>query len=157
MKKTSGILFVFALMFSSVCFSGTLVLSYKLQVDYPEPLLISLSGESLIFKYKDWSFLYDTVNPKTIYQSVDLTGVEKKFIRSFFDTKIRSQLPEWLAALSKEQVKVFGITPANIKKTKVGPIDIIGYYDEKDRSGHFYVFEELATRHFAIYGTKNNF
>lgn len=157
MKKTSAILFVFAFLFSSMCLSETLVISHKLQVDYPRPLLIAPSGEALIVKYKDWHFLYESVNPRTFFPATDLTGFERKFIRSFFDSGVRSQLPDWLAALSEEQVKIFGITSSTLEKIKVGSVEVIGFYDNKSGSGHFYIFEELATHHFVIYGTKNNF
>jgi len=157
MKKIPVLLFIFSLFFVTESFSDTLVLSSKLKVDYPNPVLISHTENTLIIKYENWSFLHNIVNPKEIYHTIDLTGLEKDFILSIFEQKTNSNFPEWLNALSREQAKEFGVTSSNVLRRKINLSEIIGVYDKKRNSGYLYVFDETKIHHFVIYGSEEKY
>lgn len=154
MKSIVSILFLLSLVFSPASFSKDLILSANLVMDYPDPKLISHTQSSLIFKYDDWSFFHEIVNPKNIYQSIDLTGVEQAFLRSIFNQEKRKALPKWLAVLSQEQADEFGIETDNIDRKFVGQSELISVYDAKRESAQLYIFEELVTHHISVYGSK---
>ncbi len=152
--KTMSFLLFF---YFSNCYSDILILSDKLKLNYESPILISHTQDSLIVKYKDWNFFHVVVNPKTIYSNIDLTGVEKEFLISIFDIQKRQNLPNWLASLSTEQSKEFGVGSNNVYKSNIGKVKILGVYDKNRSAGYIYVFEELKTHNFVVYGTKSQY
>lgn len=145
-------------LFSTQGFCDTLVLSQKLKVDYESPSLISHTDDSLIVKYDDWYFVHSVVNPKTVYHTVDLTGNERKYIKSIFDMDTRKEFPKWMAELSSEQAQEFGIKGVDdVLKYNVGKTDVLSTYDQEKSAGYIYVFDELVLHHIVVFGTKRNF
>ncbi len=157
MKPLIGLFLSFLLLASATCRADVLVLSHGLKLDYPAPTLISHTGQSLIFKYNDWSFIHEVVNPETIYAKVDLTGIENLFIKSIFDEKERQKLPGWLAALSSEQAREFGVAESSTEKKKIGEAELLSVFDENRRSGHIYLFEGDRIHHFVVQGEKKTY
>ncbi|MCW8932288.1 MAG: hypothetical protein OQL19_18900 [Gammaproteobacteria bacterium] len=156
-KLTVLLLLVFSLFSVTQSFSDRLVLSSKLEMDYPSPVLISHTEDTLIIKYENWSFLHNIVNPQKIYHTIDLTGLEKDYILSIFQQKTNSSFPEWLNALSREQAKEFGVTSSNVLRKKINLSEIVGVYDKKRSSGYLYVFDETKIHHFVIYGSEEKY
>ncbi|WP_250655756.1 hypothetical protein [Alkalimarinus coralli] len=155
MKSLTTVLFILlTLVFSPASFSKELILSANLAMDYPDPTLISHTRSSLIFKYDNWSFVHEVVDPKSIYKSIDLTGIDQVFLISIFDKTKRDSLPSWLAALSKDQAKEFNVTPTSVEKSAIGKAKITSVYDEERQSAQLYIFEELMTHHITVYGSK---
>ncbi len=157
MKTLIGLFFAFLLFASTTCRADVLVLSHGLKLEYPAPTLISHTGQSLIFKYADWSLVHEVVNPATIYAKVDLTGIESLFIKSIFDEKERDKLPAWLASLSSEQAKELGVTGRTTGKKTVGEAELLSVFDENRASGHIYLFEGSRIHHFVVQGQKGAF
>jgi hypothetical protein len=148
------LLLILTLLFSSVCFGETLVISSKLQVEYPKPLLIA-NGEGLIFRYKDWWFSHEIVNPKNFYPKIDLTGIDKIFIKAIFTKKV---LPaKWLNELAIEQANEFGVTKSNVEIIKIDNAEIMGVYDKKDNQGQIFIIEDLIIHNLYINGSKDKF
>ncbi len=87
-------------------YSGTLVVSQDLALEYPEPELISHLSNILILKYDDWVLSHQVVDGESMYSQVDLTGVAGEFIQSIFIPEKRSVLPNWLQLLAEEQGRV---------------------------------------------------
>jgi heme A synthase len=87
-------------------YSGTLVVSQDLALEYPELELISHSSNMLILKYDDWVLSHQVVDGESMYSQVDLTGVTGEFIQSIFIPEKRSVLPNWLQLLAEEQGRV---------------------------------------------------
>ena len=144
-------------LFSSSCFSDTLILSTKLKIEYPTPKMIGHSSDSLIVKYKDWSFMHVVVDPEKFYPKVNLDGVERDFIKSMFDKEKRSKFPEWFAALSRDQAKAFGITSSNSDKIRVGDAEILAVHDEAGKQGQIFILEELTVHQISVLGGNNSF
>lgn len=148
------LLIVFTLFFSTVCLSETLVISSDIQVEYPKPLLIA-NGGGLIFRYDDWYFSHELVNPKSFYPKINLTGIDKIFFKAVFtgDT-----LPtKWLNELAIEQAEAFGVTKSNVEFIKIKQAEIMGVYNEKNKSGQIFILENLITHNFYINGSKEKF
>jgi len=141
-------------LFISSAFADNLVLSTKLRIEYPTPLLISHGSTDLIVKYKDWTFMHEVFNTKNFYPQIDLTGVERDFVRAMFDSKSRSKWPGWFAALSKDQAEAFGITPNSTNRFKIGNAEIFTVHDKKSNKGQIFIFDELVVHQIAILGTK---
>jgi hypothetical protein len=151
MKK---LLPIFMLLFSSVCFGEILVISSKLKVEYPQPLLIA-NGGGLIFKYDKWWFSHEIVDSKNMYQPVDLTGIDKIFIKAIFTG---DALPtKWLSELAIEQANVFGVTKSNVESFKIGQAEIMGVYNTKDNQGQIFIVEDLMTHRLEVNGAKEKF
>jgi len=141
-------------LYTTTSFSDTLVLSTKLKIDYPNPVLIAHGSEDLIVKYKDWSFFHTVFNSKTFYSQIDLTGLEKDFIRLMFGYKEKPHFPEWFPVLAKGQADAFGITPDNSKKFNIGNSEILTTHDESKKKGYIFIIEELAVHQISIHGTQ---
>ena len=152
MEKISRTFILVTWMFSSTCFADNLILSTNLKVEYPAPLLISHGSSDLIVKYKNWTFEHVVIDPKNIFQQIDLTGLERDYFKSVFDKKERSKLPEWLAVVAKEQADVLGVNPDSIKRFHVGKAEIFTVHDKKN-TGRVYVFDELAIHQFTVLGS----
>ena len=157
MKYLCGFVLGLSILFSQSLQAGVLVLSDKLQMEYASPELLSHTENTLIFKYKSWSFVHEVVDPKNIYPKIDLTGIDRIFLHAIFERSQMNKLPGWLKALAKEQADQFGVKSDNVKHLKVGDAEIIGVYDKKKRSANVYLFEKLKIHHFVIYGSEQNF
>ncbi|NOZ51966.1 MAG: hypothetical protein GXP08_02300 [Gammaproteobacteria bacterium] len=157
MKKALNTLCLFICFYAGSCFSDVLVLSHKLKIDYPKANLISHTQDSLIVKYDNWYFVHSVVDPKSIYSNIDLTGTENKFLRSIFDKNIRAELPGWLAALSNDQAKEFGVTINNVKHNKIGNADLLSVYDKDRSTAYTYIFDELTIHNIVVFGSEENY
>ncbi|MBQ0783639.1 MAG: hypothetical protein KBT66_05335, partial [Amphritea sp.] len=104
------------LLFASFVSADKLVISPRLYIDFRPPNLIFHSGETLLVKYDDWSFTHEDIDPKTIYQGIDLSGLEHDYIESLFVPEMREDFPSWLAALSMEQAESFYHKDAEISQ-----------------------------------------
>jgi len=98
--------------------------------------------------------MHVVVDPKNIYQQIDLTGKERDYIRSIFDKNERAKLSKDLAAMAKEQSDQFGVTPDNVERFKVGDAEVIAVYNNEDNNGQVFIFEELSVHQIYTYGTK---
>ncbi len=154
MLRTIFLLCAFAF-YSNVAFTQTLILSDKLQLNYDDPTLISHTLDTLIFKYKTWSFAHEIVDPKKIYQKVDLTGVERLYLNSIFSLKEREKLPNWLKALAEEQAESFGINNNNVTRRKIDSVEIVAAFNPQQSSSHIYIFEDLRVHHLWVQGDEN--
>ena len=157
MKYICGFVLGLSILFSQSSLAGILVLSDKLQMEYTSPKLLSHTEDTLIFKYKDWSFVHEVVNPKNIYPMINLTGVDRIFLHSIFEKSEREKLPDWLKILAKDQARQFGVKSDNVTRLKVGDADIVGVYDKNNRAANIYLFEKLKIHHFVMYGDEQHF
>jgi len=153
MGHFSKIILLLLFVFNSTCFADNLVLSAKLRVDYPTPMLIGHTRTSLLVKYKNWTFSHELLDPKNFYQQIDLTGLEKNFVKGMFDKKERSKLPEWIAVLAKEQANAFGITPGSVERFLVGSAEVFTVHDKKN-TGQIFVLDELVVHQLTVLGSK---
>ena len=156
MEKITKIFILVAFILNSSCYAENLVLSEKISVEYPTPLLISHGGPSLLFKYKDWTLMHETFDPKTFFQQIDLTDLEHEFVKSIFDKEERKKLPEWLQVIAKDFETGLSVTPENITHLKVGDIEIYGVHDKK-KNGLIFILDKLAVHHLYVTGAKNKF
>lgn len=157
MKYIYGLFFGFSFLFSSSIFANVLVLSDKMQMKYDQPLLISHTEDTLIFKYSDWRLIHEVVDPKNVYPKIDLSGMDRLFFLSIFDAEQRKKLPKWLSALAEEQAIEFGVKDNNVKRSKIGIAEIVSVYNDEKGYAHAYLFEEVKIHHFVIYGDKSKF
>jgi hypothetical protein len=135
-------------------YSGTLVVSQDLALEYPEPELISHSSNMLILKYADWVLSHQVVDGESMYSQVGLTGVTGEFIQSIFIPEKRSVLPNWLQLLAEEQGREFGLPEGEVIGQKIGEFELLGTYSKQHRSGYLYVFDRAAIHHIVIQGTE---
>lgn len=152
MEQTLKALLLTFLLSSSSVFADNLILSNKLSLEYPSPLVIGHGGSYLLVKYEDWSFSHQHFDPKTFYQQIDLTGLEKDFVRSIFDHTRRKQLPDWLSVVSKEFAEGLEFSPDSIHIFKVGDAEILTGHDQEDH-GLIYIIEDLVIHQISITGT----
>jgi len=146
-------LFITIFLFNSTVFADTLVLSTHLKVEYPSPAMIGHGDSYLLVKYKNWSFSHEHFNPKTFYQQIDLTGLEKIFVRSIYEKTQRDKLPEWLSVVSRQFSEGLKNNPDSIKKYKVGAAEIYSGHDNKEQ-GQIFIIEDLVIHHISVSGTK---
>jgi len=118
------------------------------------PQSITHGSSNLIVKYKDWSFMHVVVDPKDLYQQIDLTGMEKDYIRSIFDEKARAKLPKSLAITAKEQADVFGVSPETSEIFTKGKAEVFSVYDQKDKKGQIFIIEDLSVHQIYTNGDK---
>jgi len=162
MKKIAGLPFVGLIVFLTYvyvgnCYAATLVLSQQLNLEYEKPLVISHTEDFLIVKYKDWYFSHSIINAKSMHANIDLSGMERQYIKSMFDKETRNQFPRWLAELSKEQAQVLGVPNNKVDKSKIGEADIIAVYNEIEKSGFIYIFEALKIHNINVVGSKTHY
>lgn len=149
-KNVVSLFIVFLL--SGSAFSQTLILSDKLQLQYDAPQLISHTADTLIVKYKNWSFMHELVNPKNMYPRIDLSGIERIYLHSIFDAKEKEKLPKWLGSLAEEQAQLFGVRKDNVRRKNVAGSEIVAVFNSAHSSSHIYIFEELKIHHIEIHG-----
>jgi len=146
--------FLISSLFFSTAFADSLILSARLKIEYPAaPLLISHGSSDLIIKYKDWSFMHEVFDPETFYEQIDLTGLEVEFVRSIYDDKKRSKLPEWLAVVSRQLADGLGNDPDTVKQFKVGKLEILTGHDNKNH-GQIFIIDESTIHKIIITGSK---
>lgn len=129
-----------------------LVLSDQTRVEISPPSMIAHSGDMLLLKYDNGTIFHEVVDPKTMYTQIDLTGLERSFIRSLFDNTERKKLPAWLAALSAEQADQLGVGRGKLIAEKLGDRELLGIHDPGSKVAHLYLFETLKTHHLIIKG-----
>ncbi|RMF20002.1 MAG: hypothetical protein D6758_00505 [Gammaproteobacteria bacterium] len=129
-----------------------LVLSDQTRVEISPPSMIAHSGDMLLLKYDNGTIFHEVVDPKTMYTQIDLTGLERSFIRSLFDTAERQKLPAWLAALSAEQADQLGVGRGKVISDKLGDRELLGVHDPDKKVAHLYLFETLKTHHLIVKG-----
>ena len=101
--------------------------------------------------------MHELVNPRTFYPRIDLSGVERTFLRSIFYSNERKKLPEWLRILSAEQAELFGVGTSNVSQKRVGQAEIVGVLNSQESSSHLYIFEELKIHHLQVNGDNKKF
>jgi len=153
MENTLRALLFTILLSSSSVFADNLILSTKLSLEYPSPIVLGHGGTYLLVKYKNWSFSHEHFDPKTFYQQIDLTGLEKDFVRAIFDHTQRTKLPEWLSVVSREFSEGLNLDPKSIEIFKVGNAEIFTGHDKKNH-GQIYIIEDLVIHQISISGTK---
>jgi hypothetical protein len=146
---------IFLILACSNLFASTLVLSSKLKLEYPEPLLISHTEDKLIFKYKDAAIVHNIVNPKTMYANTDLSGFEKPYIYALFDRPLQLELPLDIQQLAVKQRTHMGLdlSKGNIQSEQ--NFEILSSYDERRKIGHVFIIEELRIHHIAVDGSQD--
>ena len=139
---------------STFCSANDLIVSRNIKIVYEEPLMMSHSMNSLIFKYGGWYFSHSVVNPETMYSNIDLTGVENEFIKSLFDSDIRKKFPMWLSSLSEEQSISLGVSNNNVIEKTIGEVKLYAAYNLSDGMGHVFLIEENIAHHLTIVGSE---
>jgi len=134
--------------------ADTLVLSSKLKLDYPTPLLISHTENTLIIKYKETAISHNIVTPKTMYTDIDLTGYEQDYIYALFDKKVNKELPEPIKELALQQKKTMGLNEKIGVFKKTDYFEILASYDERQNIGHVFILEEHNIHHLAVDGSQ---
>ncbi len=157
MEKIITSIFIAMTLFMSSANADDLVLSTNIKVEYPSPVLIGHIGGSLVIKYKDWSFSHETLDPKTFYHRIDLTGIENDFIKSIFDRKHKSNLPEWLINISAKISESMGNDPDSTLSLKLGKADLYAGYNSKMKQGQVFILDDLTIHKIAISGSKEKF
>lgn len=135
--------------------AADLVISSNLRIDYQPPATLSHSQRLLIFKYNDWHFSHEILDPTEIYPSVDLTGMEQLYVRSMFAPQHRQDLPEWLAVLSKEQAEAFSISKENSIHNSQDEWELYAAHTGDD--GNIFIIEEAQIHHLSVRGNKKHF
>lgn len=139
-------------------FAMDLILSPQLKLQYDEPTLISHTSDTLIVKYDNWYFSHNVINPKVVYASIDLTGIDVDFFTAIFEPSVREGLPPWLASLADEQAKTFGANKNNTLKRNVGEALLYGVYDDKNSQGEIFLIEaSQQIHHFSTIGNRQQF
>lgn len=151
--KTGLFSFIF-FFFSSTLNAQTLILSEKLKLEFDDPIFIAHSSDALIVKYESWSFMHHIVDAKSIYQKVDLSGIEELYLSSIFDETERQKLPNWLKVLSKEQADSFGVNEKNVEQKTIKDAKLLAAFDPAKSIGQVYVFEDLKIHQITVHGKK---
>jgi len=157
MEKMIKLVFIAIALLTSTVNADDLILSTNIKVEYPSPVLIGHISGSLVIKYKDWSFSHNDLDPKTFYHRVDLTGIENEFIKSMFDPKHQSKLPEWITHISGKIAEGMGNDPDSTLSRKLGKAHIYGGYSSKMKQGQVFIIDELTIHNIAISGDKEKF
>lgn len=137
--------------------NNDLILSNKTTISYPLPNMISHSGNMLIMKYDDWYFSHELIDPTKIYPAIDLSGLEREFIKSLFDASLRQKFPKWLAELSIEQANVFGISNNNFDYKKFKEIELYSIFNADSSEANIFIFEENQIHHINFNGAKRKY
>ncbi len=132
-----------------------LLISPNLYIEYERPKLIFHSGKSILIKYEDWSFSHEDTDPETIYQGIDLSGLEHDYIESIFIPSLRDNFPPWLAALSKEQAEFFIPIDARTSVKEFSKIKLYSSYIDKSQEGNIFILEERSVHHIQMQGNKD--
>ncbi|WP_199610664.1 hypothetical protein [Flocculibacter collagenilyticus] len=157
MKQIIGSLMVSILLTSS-CVASELILSSKLSLSYSEPKVVAHTGNMLIFKFSDWSFSHEVINPKSFNSAVDLTEIEHDFVNSLFYPALRKSFPPWLSSLSEETAASLAINAEQVSNTTVGNnIKVFSSYDKKEKQGYVFLLEEQQIHLLNIQGSANAF
>lgn len=159
MKKLIALIGLVGLLLSSPAYSGTLVLSPQLKIEYEAPEYVAHDGNILYLRYKDWFLAHERLRPNGgLYSMMNLTGIEGDFVKSIFDTNERAKLTEWLAVLARQQAEVIGADhKENVDKEEVGDAEIYGVYNPREGMGVIYVFDKKIIHVLTVQGTKNKY
>lgn len=135
-----------------------LILSKNISLHYQQPENITHSWRTIIFKYPDWYFSHEIVDPKVMYSGIDLTGLLQDFIRSMFDEELRGKLPAgWLEELSREQSIAFGIKDGNTGLMNKGFGALYHMFSQDEGRGEIFILEENQTHWLQIHSSKEQF
>lgn len=148
-----------ALLASTVCYAKLdLALTNKLHVEVENPLSVALAGEGLVFVYSNGAISVKRVNPKNVYDAVDLTGMLQLFVKAVFDVSQRRQLPaQWMDELAKQQAKAYGIKKDNWRHQRIGEADLYMVFDAEGKTGNVFVLENGLTYQIQITGDKGRY
>ncbi|WP_274057268.1 hypothetical protein [Vibrio parahaemolyticus] len=148
-----------ALVLSFQCFaqSQELHLSQNVVLDVPLSKTILHTGNILIFKFGDSHISHEVLSPKEFFSPIDLTGVEKEFVRSLFKLTENSSFPQWLNAASNELSETLGITKDNKVIEVKGGLEILGFYDSESQSGQLFILDTSLIHHFTVLGSDELF
>ncbi|MCG6202610.1 hypothetical protein [Psychromonas antarctica] len=153
-KLISSLIFLFSIS----CYGGEdLIVSSQTLVEYDKPQVISHTGSVLIMKYDGWYFSHEIIDPVKIYPSIDLTGLEKDFVKSLFEVSVRKSFPKWLSELSAEQATVFGIYENKFDYKKLQKIEIYSIYDPESEKGNVFIIEDNQIHHINVNGKKDKY
>ncbi|QUM89946.1 hypothetical protein HWV03_14605 [Moritella sp. 36] len=157
MKNIIFLLAIFIGLLNPIVNANELRLSKNVIVNYPTPAIVSHADNLLIVKYQDWYFSHEQLEPKNIYQAIDLTGLEHSFIKSMFIPKVRLELPKWLAELSKEQAASYAITDTSSTIKRSSDLDIYSAYDSANQKGIVYILEPVTIHSISYSGSDKHF
>lgn len=133
----------------------TLIVSKDIRLDLPDAISIAHSGE-LLLKYPDWNLSHETLNPKTFYPSVDLTGLLGTYVRNIFEPK-DGELPKWLQVMAKEQSIAFNSTDNNKSQFSAGVFTVYTVFDSDNNIGHVFLIADDYVSHFNVLSNKEKF
>lgn len=134
-----------------------LILAENLKMNIEPVQTISHTEDMLILVYEDWRVAHEVMDPKWIYPGVDLSGMEKVYVRSLFEPQAREDLPAWLAVLSKEQAETFGIDQKSVVKRTIGEALLLAAYDPGGAQGEIFVIDGKRIHHFQVLGQEKEF
>ena len=138
--------------------TNELILSKSISLHYEQPENISHSWRTIIFKYPDWYFSHEIVDPKTMYPRIDLKGLLQDYIRSMFDEEARNKLPaSWLEELAREQSAAFGIKGGNAELMKKGFGELYHMFNQEEGRGEIFILEENQTHWLQVHSSKEQF
>lgn len=137
--------------------AGQLVMSPNLALNYPPPTLISHTSNTLILTYDHWSWSHSLVNPAEIYPKVDLTGIERQFVKSLFDPEIRETFPGWLRLLSQELAEQFGLPAGRVDQRTLPSAELFGTYSAKHGEGYLFLLDKTAIHRLTVIGSEENY
>ena len=134
-----------------------IVFSHNVSIDIPTPEVIAHSGELLIFKYNDWYFSHEAVNPKTFFSLVDLSGIEHNFIKKMYGIPPPHKQPEWLNELAKELAISFGISEKNAVISNIEKNTVLSNFIESKQEGNIFFLEKHKIHKIYFSGNKSKF
>ncbi len=137
--------------------SNELSLSKNISINYELPKAMGHFSNILFMKYDTWDFSHERVDPQKIYQTIDLSGVEKEYIKSLFNLSIREDFPRWLAELSKEQASSFAINNDNYFYKKLTSTELYAAYDPPNNRGNIFIIEKNQIHHLILNGAKSEY
>jgi hypothetical protein len=133
-------------------------LTRNLRAAVDQPPVVALSSNVMIFKYKDWNFSEEDVNPKQVYTGIDLTGLLTSYFRAVFDASKREALPAgWLAELASEQARTLKLKKYGWKHRIVEGADIYATFDDKEKLGTIFIIEKKQVYRVQISGPKSKY
>lgn len=141
---------------STHTWSQKFIASKDIQLDLPDSAIIIQSGNSVLFKYPDWTLNHQIIDPKTFYQGVDLTGLLQIFIRNIFEPN-EGELANWLQFIAKEQAKGFKVTDKNTSQFSLGEFEVYSVFDSGEKSGNIFLVGQDYVSHFNVLSDKKVF
>lgn len=154
-----GILLITLLLVCAPCLAGINVsILGGTQVTLPQPRTITLAGDALLLKYDNWYMYQDNLNPKTVYPSIDLSGIIAAFFTAVFEPRTRKNLPaEWLSTLAKGQAQLFNIDYDEIKRWHIGEANVYAFFNEAANDGNVFIICNKSVQRIEISGSETEY